>query len=1133
MTIVDAEEMEFTREQIHAIETRAGDLFLDAAAGSGKTSVLVERFVQAVLEDGIDVAAILTITFTDKAAAQMRDRIRQRFHELGARDAARATEGAFISTIHGFCVRLLRAHALQVGLDPSFRVLDELEAGRLADAAFEHALIELADQEPRAAQLIAGYGAWDLRTSIESLYSELRSRGELHPRLPLLEAQPEVDLIAARRVVLQCAARLRVELGALEDPSARVIEALERLERVDSVLQAAEPWPGELERLRLPAGNGAALATSACVIYSEALTRLRSASEHLWATPILEQFNRLLESFGERYEYNKRARSGLDFEDLELLSRELLRADAQVRDRYRERFERVMVDEFQDTNSIQLELVDLLSRENVFTVGDAQQSIYGFRHADVELFNRRGEELAGRGSRATLRTNFRSRPEILEVVDRVFAEQFGAQFIGLVAGREEAPREEPRVELLVADKAAEWSPEGPWAPWRVAEARALARRIEELLRGGASARDVVVLLRATTDMRAYERALEECTIPTYTVGGRGYWSHPQVVDMVAYLRALANPRDEEALYSVLGSPLVGISLDALVLLAAASRESGRDPWWVLRQPEDRLDPLSADDRERLVCAADWIALERELARRKGVEELLDRALEQTGYDLAMLAMPGGERRLANVRKLMRLGREHVAEHGPDLHGFVELVRQRARSWRPDPDASEAPIESEALDAVRLMTIHRAKGLEFEIVCVADLGRSGRSSADVVRVGRDGQVGLRLARPGSGGRVPALAFDELGDEQRVRGAAEERRLFYVAMTRARERLILSGAAKVEAWAGAAGGAPIGWLGPALVGDVSAGEGVSEGVRYRVVREVEAPSATAAGVHVEERIRARAAADRPRPRVRVNSLSYSAIASYKRCAYRFYVERLLGLPPVESRGAVEPARAGGGGAALSATERGTVVHALLERLDFRRPVMPTSSAIIAASPRPPSASELDAITGLIERFAATQLCARLGRAMWARREQRFGFLFRGAVIAGMLDVIAAEPRDRRLIVDYKTDRLDGSELTALVTRDYGAQQLIYALAALRAGGSEVEVAHVFLEAPDQPVIATFTRAQTPVLEQALAELTAGLLDTGSFPVSDIPHRDLCHGCPAEGGLCRWPLEMTRRSSPEQLF
>src|SRR5207302_3452281 len=215
-----------------------------------------------------------------------------------------------------------------------------------------------------------------------------------------------------------------------------------------------------------------------------------------------------------------------------------------------------------------------------------------------------------------------------------------------------------------------------------------------------------------TDLRAYERALEERGIPTYVIGGRGYWSHPQVVDLVCYLRALANPRDEEALYTVLAGPLTGVSLDALVVLAAGARARGRDPWWILREPGGSLDELEADGRGRLEAFAAWFAQERRAAARLAVEELIARGLERTGYDLAILAMPGGQRRLANVRKLMRLGREHLATDGPQLRGFLELVRDRARGggFGGGGREGEAPIESEALDAVRLMTIHRAKGL---------------------------------------------------------------------------------------------------------------------------------------------------------------------------------------------------------------------------------------------------------------------------------------------------------------------------------------------------------------------------------------------------------------------------------------
>jgi ATP-dependent helicase/nuclease subunit A len=1131
----------WTSEQLEAIERRDGDLLLAAAAGSGKTSVLVERFVRAVLEDGLQVAQILTITFTEKAAAEMRDRIRARLRELGADDAARATEGAFISTIHGFCARLLRAHAVAAGIDPEFAVLDAPDAQRLAGRAFDRALEELAAGTPGGVDLIAAYGAGPLRGAILAVHDELRSRGRPQPALPPMPPEPDR---AAARAQLEAAARaLAAELGGLASPSVRVAQALERLERCLARLSDDDPWPASLEAFALPRGNGAALTTPACLAYTEALAGYRAACEHRRAQRTRALLDQLLRDYTERYAGLKRERSGLDFEDLELLARELLRSDEELRERYQARFGQIMVDELQDTNAVQLELIELIARGNLFTVGDAQQSIYGFRHADVELFERRGEQLERIGARASLQTNFRSRRELIEVINQAFEGELGERFMPLRPGRTDPPADDPRVELLIADKGAAWALEGRASPWRLAEARALAARVQELVEAGSAPSQIVVLTRATTDLRTYERALEERGVPTYLIGGRGYWSHPQVIDLLAYLQALANPRDEEAFYLLLASPLVGATADALVVLAGAARAQGRDPWWVLRDPGGALEELGEEDRRRLDRFAGWFAAERVAASRCAVEQLIDRVLERTGYDLAVLAMPGGRRRLANVRKLMRLGREHEAQSGPDLRGFLDLVERRSREGAAaGAHESEAPVEGEAVDAVRLMTIHRAKGLEFDVVCVADLGRGPRWGAEILRVGADGRLGLRLSEPGTARAVPALEYVALGEERAAAEAQEERRLYYVAMTRARERLILSGASRLDPWPETGG--PMAWIGPAVVPDIAEraaeGTGVTgTGVRFRFIGVDDV-----AGVAGDQERRIAVAPPAPAaeapaavsalPRSPVRTLSYSALGEYERCGYRFYAERVLRLPATGGRGG--GATGGAGGGALAATERGVLIHTLLERLDFRRPLAPSAAMVAAAGEREgigvPTVSEAEEVAGLLRAFTESELCRRLGRATQVRREQRFRFLLGDAVlITGALDVLAREPGGM-LVVDYKSDRLEGVEPAEIVARQYATQRLIYALAVLRSGAERVDVAHVFLERPDDPVTVSFTAAQLSELDGQLATLARGVLER-RFAVTDTPERSVCDGCPAEGGLCSWPISMTRREAPDRLF
>ena len=1190
----------FTAEQRAAVADRRGSALLAANAGSGKTAVMVERFAEAVRIDGVPVRAVLALTFTEKAAGELRERLRRRFTELGETEHARAVDGAWIGTIHGFCARVLRSHPLAAGLDPNFEVLDEPAATRLAGQAYDAALEAWTARRGQAAiDLAAAYPA-DLQGMVLGAHAVLRSRGATRPALTVPPEVPVPDPAAAAAACAAAAAHL-----AAAGNGKRIAAALAALEAGAEVFgakgappaapsAAVIPPPHELEPATLPRG-AKALGEEPCEAYREAFGAYRQACADHHARAAVILIGELLEAFAGTYAEHKAARAGLDFEDLELGVRDLFAREDAIRRRFSERFELLMVDEFQDTNRLQLDVLEAIERDNLFAVGDEFQSIYGFRGADVEIFRERRAALDADRVR-TLRANFRSAEELLDVLDGAFAPVFGERFAPLVAGAGRPPADpdgelrlfelgpppgDPPVELLLTDPSG-WEGEhdpglaGHDAPaGRRAEARLLAHRLREEGDAGRRPGEIVVLVRATGSLRLFEQALEEQGLPTYVVGGRGYWSGEQVRDGLAYLAALANPHDEAALYGVLSSPFCGVGADALVLLAEAGRAWGAGPWAALlaatgaarngaapgrngSAPDDWLAALAPGDRERLETFAAIFAAERERAEREPVELLLERAVARTGYDLAILSRAGGERRMANLRKLMRLAREYERAEGRDLRGFIAYaVTQDLAQARE----GEAPVESEGLDAVRLMTIHRAKGLEFGVVCVADLGRTAAPGHERLLIGRDGSVGLRLLALGGGATVKALAYEQIAAALDAEEAAEERRLLYVAMTRARERLILSGASDPGAWPAARpGGAPIDWIVPALL-DAPTAALTAEAPDRTVERFWEARTArlrvrlnTPATLDavlprgaLSPHGRAPAAAPGTalpavprvlpapaRARAAPQRLSYSSLQAYARCPYRFYLERVLRLPedPVEHEpgapGEDEAPEAAGSDRRL----RGSIAHLLLERIDFDRPDPPASEAVAALGTELGAElgdAEVADIRAVVGAFADSPLRARVAAAPDVRREAPFAFALddggSGPLVVGVLDVLAAEADGTTLVVDYKTDRLEGAEPADVVDAGYATQRAVYALAALRAGAPRAEIAYCFLERPGEPVIASFGPADAPALADRVSELARGVL-AEEYPVTERPHRDLCGDCPGRRALCSYDESMTLR-------
>jgi ATP-dependent helicase/nuclease subunit A len=645
-----------------------------------------------------------------------------------------------------------------------------------------------------------------------------------------------------------------------------------------------------------------------------------------------------------------------------------------------------------------------------------------------------------------------------------------------------------------------------------------------------------VLFAAGTDAERYEEALRREGLPTFRATGRGYFGQQQVVDLLAYLRLLHNRYDDVALTTVLASPFVGVSNDALVLLR---RNAVRRPLFTAleRGLPGQLDP--SDDRLLRAFIQRYERLVRASARI-GLETLCDRIVSEHDYDLAVLARWDGTRRFANLRKLGRMAREYEAVRGADIEGFVRFVRDQDAFGSKE---LEAVAEEEGGGAIRLLTIHAAKGLEFKVVIVADAGRDigGPRGPDEIVALSDGRFGFRMVHPTRGDRRGVFDWDAVraaaGDQER-----EERlRLYYVAMTRAIDRLIVSGAIDPERTADRT--TPIGWALDRLDAHDTVVE--ADGTPVELDRGDARFVLTVARHHAEEggdeavvveslddaelqlQLFDEMPAARPRlgielpalaeipapPSHDVRRLSYSALALFERCSYRFYAERVLGLPRREPVGGTASP------GALAATEIGDAVHRLLELVPLAAPARPERSQLEAAVrgwyPQVTD-DELERVAGLVDSYCASGLARRLAGLADARPERPFVFEHDAVLIRGRLDVLWQEGA-KALVVDYKSNALEGRDPSEIVEAEYGLQRLVYALVCLRGGATEVEIAYQFLEAPDDVVSTIFTVADVETLE---AELSAAIARIRAGDFRPTPSEFVCSDCPALDLVCAGP-------------
>ncbi len=1080
--------MTLSPKQKAAVERSGQDVCVVAGPGSGKTRVLVERFCWLVSARGVSPLRVLAITFTEKAATEIKQRLVNAFS--GDAKVREQIERAYVSTIHGFCARLLRENSVAAGLDPGFIVMDAPASAAELDHAADAALERLYTERPSEFRglLDASYFSTDLASCLIHVYHAQRVAG-----VPLArgrDASPPAESLSG---IVQ---ELYDLLSRVPPP--KTTPQIGRITSIKGWLERA----GTLERKPLGAEHFRLLKDFKCDLNAfkpgpdrEAARDLRKRRiprlQALLATEYYERFRALLveaiERIDEAYRSRKRELSALDFSDLEEHTIRLLEGNPEVRDSLRKSFDYILMDELQDTNPLQWKIVNLIrSPERFFAVGDINQSIYGFRQAAPEAFReyRKGIESA-RWKVDELDENYRSRQAILSAAECVLADAPGIELRELKAKRQFCRKTEPSVEVIVACAAKPADPADVEARW-------IARRIRELegkLKIGslndpraARFRDFAILVRANTALPPIERAFKEFDVPYLTTGGQTFYEAREVRDLVLLLRAIDNPRDEIALAGVLRSPLGGVADETLLRMKSHDRLGT-----VLRRL-DHLDLSSFDagDLERLRGFRDLLNRLRSVRDDVPPDRLLLDAIDGSGYGSQL-----DGRARANVDKLLALVCDwHCAQPRPvnELVEDLEWIREAATEADAPPDDSS--------NAVRVMSIHQAKGLEFPVVLLAALHRHTNDTQPSLCLAPEGRLGVRWRNPAGSGYVDDVFHVESMALTDAREREEEDRLLYVAMTRAEEHLVLSFArtdrpgARAERVAGAFGiDLQQTDAGPRVFAPVGAhfevrlfrAAGPPEAVEMRErdfslpVEELLVPHGAASGQHD-------------------SSASVTAILAFEQCPHRYFLDRYLGWS-----GVPRPA-AGGGYESQSvreeldepdAAEFGLQVHALLAGAAIE---LPGAEAV-----------ELKA------RFDAGPLGCRVRRADRIEREFDFLLAVDDIVLHGQID-LWFEENGRLVLVDYKTNDIRDEDAHPRAD-DYALQLRLYALALERVCGRLPDEAYVCFLRPGRSVSVDLSEAALAAARGSVGRFREAQ-NKLSFPLREGRQ---CRWCPFYRGLC----------------
>ncbi|HVS65516.1 MAG TPA: UvrD-helicase domain-containing protein [Thermoanaerobaculia bacterium] len=857
------------RERIRASLDES--LLVEAAAGTGKTTVLIERLVAMLVSGRARVETVVAVTFTRKAAGELKLRLRQELETARARtegeEQARVErsiahlEQARIGTIHSFCAELLRERPVEACVDPGFEEVADDESPKIYRQAFDRYIQEQLEQMPpgirRALSRLALQPAWGEGSPIDRL-REAGLRLIEWRDFPKAWRREPIDREGAIDVLAEWTRRLA-------GWSERCANTYDELRRSLDQVRLLWTW---IDRREADPPRGAGLARDYDALearFLELRTELRRPwnrrkgsgkfAEALPREQVVDARDKLVEQLDEfrrvadadlaallqgelagataRYEERKRSLGKLDFQDLLIKARDLLRDHRRVRADFQRRFSHLFVDEFQDTDPLQAEILLLLAAEDpetddwlestpapgkLFLVGDPKQSIYRFRRADVDLYRRVKEGLVDRGVAVVrLTQSFRATAPIQRFVNRAFAPEMDGdarrgspEYIPLEEHREAIPGQPPVVALPVprpfgvrqlSGKAIDESlPDAAaaWIHWLLEESgwRVCDPETRELV--PVESRHVCLLFRRylswRTDVtRAYTRALEARGIAHLLIGARTFHQREEVETLRAALHAIEWPDDELAVFATLRGALFAFSDD---LLLRFSRRCGLHPlrWRERQAAEEPSAEEPSDDARELGETLDALARLHRRRNDRAIVESLQELLELTRAHAGFALRPAGHQVLGNVERVLDLARRFELSGGRSFRGFVEQLEEEAAK----PNSSEAPLVEEGADGVRLMTVHTAKGLEYPVVVLADMtAQIARREPEMALDAESGLCAIKLL-----GCAPHELLDR-ADLELERDRAEGARVAYVAATRARDLLVVP-AVGDGAWEG--------WLSP---------------------------------------------------------------------------------------------------------------------------------------------------------------------------------------------------------------------------------------------------------------------------------------------------------------------------------